>query len=319
MGVPMAANLARAGFAVRSFDAKGHGNCGSIREAAAGADALVTMLPDGGVVREAVLEALPALREGAVVIDMSSSDPHTARALLPALNARKIHIVDAPVSGAIAKAKDGTLAIMIGGEAAVVDAVRPVLRAMGTDLFHVGPLGAGHAVKALNNYLGAAGTLAGFEVLLVARAFGLDPKPMLEAINASTGRNSTTERKIPQQVLTGAFASGFKLALMAKDVGIAASLARDLGVPAPYLEKTLQLWREAQKKLKPSADHTEILHYLEALRTPSRGARAPRSRPRRTPRRTSAPARRRRPAVAPSSRARGRAAGSPARRKPRRA
>jgi 3-hydroxyisobutyrate dehydrogenase len=166
---------------------------------------------------------------------MSSSDPHTARALLPALNDRRIHIVDAPVSGAIAKAKDGTLAIMIGGEAAVVDTVRPVLRAMGTDLFHVGPLGAGHAVKALNNYLGAAGTLAGFEVLLVARAFGLDPKPMLEAINASTGRNSTTERKIPQQVLTGAFASGFKLALMAKDVGIAAGLARDLGVPAPYL------------------------------------------------------------------------------------
>ena len=136
---------------------------------------------------------------------------------------------------------------------------------MGKQIFHVGPLGAGHAVKALNNYLGAAGTLAGFEALLVARALGLDPRPMLEAFNASTGRNYTTERKIPQQVLTGAFASGFRLALMAKDVGIAARLARDLGVEAPYLDHTLRLWRDAQRKLPRGADHTEIYRYLERL------------------------------------------------------
>ena len=263
MGQPMAANLARAGFDVRSYDLKGHGNRASIREAAEGVEALVTMLPDGDAVREAVLEALPALPAQAVVIDMSSSDPAATRALLPALRAKGVQIIDAPVSGAIAKAKDGTLAIMVGGDAAILERVRAVLRAMGSDIFHVGPLGAGHAVKALNNYLGAAGTLAGFEVLLVARAFGLDPQVMLEAINASTGRNSTTERKIPQQVLTGAFASGFKLALMAKDVGIAAGLARDLGVETPYLDKTLRLWREAQKKLGADADHTEIFHFLE--------------------------------------------------------
>lgn len=303
MGAPMAANVGRAGFTVRSFDLRGAGSCGSIREAAEGADALVTMLPDGNVVHDAVLEALPALRSGAVVVDMSSSDPGTARALEPALRSHGIGIVDAPVSGAIAKAKDGTLAIMIGGEAADVERVRPLLGAMGTDLFHVGPLGAGHAVKALNNYLGAAGTLAGFEALLVARAFGLDPKPMLEAINASTGRNSTTERKIPQQVLTGAFASGFKLALMAKDVGIAAGLARGLGVPAPYLEKTLQLWRAAEKTLPSGADHTEIYRFLEGFsknarrakarraalrgrRAPSRAVPAPRAKLRRRPRRS---------------------------------
>jgi 3-hydroxyisobutyrate dehydrogenase len=300
----MAANLARAGFAVRSYDLKGHGSCGSIREAAAGAQALITMLPDGAAVRDAVLEALPALTAGAVVIDMSSSDPASTRALLPALKARGICLVDAPVSGAIAKAKDGTLAIMIGGDSDTVDAIQPVLKAMGTDLFHVGALGAGHAVKALNNYLGAAGTLAGFEVLRVARAFGLDPRPMLEAINASTGRNSTTERKIPQQVLTGAFASGFKLALMAKDVGIAAGLARDLGVSAPYLEKTLQLWRAAQKALPRDADHTEIYRFLEQLRprravaagtrSPSRAGYARRSSSRRRQRRSTAPAVRRR-------------------------
>jgi 3-hydroxyisobutyrate dehydrogenase len=276
MGEPMAANLARAGFEVRSYDLRGHGSCASIREAAQSAEVLITMLPDGRAVREALIEALPALPEGAVVVDMSSSEPASMRALFPAFKARNIALLDAPVSGAIAKAKDGTLAIMVGGDAAVLDRVRPVLQAMGSELFHVGPLGAGHAVKALNNYLGAAGTLAGFEVLRVAQAFGLDPHPMLEAINASTGRNSTTERKIPQQVLTGAFASGFKLALMAKDVGIAAQLARDLGVATPYLDRTLQLWRAAQKALPADADHTELYKYLERDARP-RSGRKPRS------------------------------------------
>jgi 3-hydroxyisobutyrate dehydrogenase len=273
MGQPMAANLARAGFVLRSYDLKGNGTCRSIREAAEGAEVLITMLPDGEAVREAVLEALPALSAGTVVIDMSSSDPAATRALEPALKVKGVKLVDAPVSGALAKAKDGTLALMLGGDAETIARVRPVLRAMGSELFHVGPLGAGHAVKALNNYLGAAGTLAGFEALLVARAFGLDPKPMFDAINASTGRNSTTERKIPQQVLTGAFASGFKLALMTKDVGIAAGLAKDLGVDAPYLRETIRLWRAAQKKLPAQADHTEIYHYLEKLKKPRRRRR----------------------------------------------
>ena len=286
MGQPMAANLAREVFAVRSFDLNGSGSCDSIREAAKGADALITMLPDGAIVRDAVLEALPALKAGAVVIDMSSSEPAGTRALGAALAAKNVAMVDAPVSGAIAKARDGTLTIMAGGQAAVLKRVTPVLKTMGGRIFHVGPLGAGHAVKALNNYLGAAGTLAGFEALLVARAFGLDPKSMLDAINASTGRNSTTERKIPQQILTGAFASGFKLALMAKDVGIAAGLARGLGLDTPYLRETLRLWRAAQKQLPPGADHTEIFRYLEKRKIPSRGAASRRPRSRRKPRRS---------------------------------
>ena len=302
MGRPMSGHLEAAGHPVKTFDRAGHGNCRSLREAAQGADVLVTMLPDGGVVREVVLEAMPSLREGALVIDMSSADPAGSRALGRALAAHGIAMIDAPVSGAIAKAKDATLAIMVGGAAADVERARPVLRRMGSDIFHCGPLGAGHAVKALNNYLGAAGTLAGFEALLVAQAFGLDPKPMLQAINASTGKNTTTERKIPQQVLTGAFASGFKLALMAKDVGIAAALASDVGVPTPYLSKTLELWREAQRKLPPDADHTEIYNYLATLRAapargktvPSRAAPSPPSSSRRRPRRSSAPAGRRR-------------------------
>lgn len=297
MGVPMAANLERAGFAVRSFDLKGNGNCQSIREAARGAEVLITMLPDGDAVRDAVLSALPHLTPGSVAVDMSSSDPVGTRALGVVLDSSGISFVDAPVSGAVVGARDATLAIMVGGEKAAFEKVKPILEAMGKSIFHVGPLGAGHAVKALNNYLGAAGTLAGFEALLIARAFGLDPKPMLDAINASTGRNSTTERKIARDVLTGAYASGFKLALMAKDVGIAAALSKDLKLETPFLRETLRMWREARKSLAKDADHSEIYKYQEKLATqrsaaarrtsaPSRGAASRRSKTRRTRRRS---------------------------------
>jgi 3-hydroxyisobutyrate dehydrogenase len=265
MGQLMAANLEAAGFAVQSFDLNGTGNRNSARAAAANAEILITMLPDGDAVRDAVLEALPALEPGAVVVDMSSSDPAGTRALGLALSKNRVRMVDAPVSGARFKAKDGTLAIMVGADEAAFKTVLPVLEKLGNQIFHVGPLGAGHAVKALNNYLGAAGTLAGFEALLIAQAFGLEPQPMLEAINASTGRNSTTVRKIPQDVLTGAFASGFKLALMAKDVGIAAELARGLKLKTPFLKETLKHWKAARKRLPRDADHTEIYKYQKKL------------------------------------------------------
>jgi 3-hydroxyisobutyrate dehydrogenase len=293
MGELMSANLARAGFQLQTWDKAKPGNRSSAREAAAGAEVLITIVPDGKAVADAVTAALPGLRRSAVVVDMSSADPATTRKLGKLLAARGVAMVDAPVSGAVAKARDGTLSIMVGGDEAAIARVRPVLEKMGTEIFHCGELGAGHATKALNNYLGAAGTIAGFEALLIGKAFGLDPKTLVEVINASTGRNSTTERKIPQQIFTGAFASGFKMALMSKDVGIAAQLSEDTGVPAPYLKQTLKHWRDAERSLPAGADHTEIYKYLERLRrrrapprrkpAPSRaaGARRSRSRPRR--------------------------------------
>jgi len=264
MGKLMAANLAKK-FKVRSYDLNGSGNCRTARAAAEGSEVLITMVPNGNDVRDAVLDALPGLKRGAIVVDMSSSDPAGTLALGKVLKANRIAMVDAPVSGARFKAKDGTLAIMVGGNKAPVKKVMPVLQAMGTEIFYCGKLGAGHAVKSLNNYLGAAGTLAGFEALLIAQRFGLDPKPMIAAINASTGRNSTTVRKIPQDILTGAYASGFKLSLMTKDVGIAAELARGLRVNTPFLKETLKHWRAAQKQLSRNADHTEIYKYQRKL------------------------------------------------------
>ena len=286
MGRLMAANLEKAGYSVRSFDLNGKGNCRSAREAAVGAEVLITMVPDGKAVRHAVMAALPGLAPGSIVIDMSSSDPGTTRKLGSELKKKKILMLDAPVSGAKAKAADGTLALMVGGDARLLAKVRPVLSTMGTQIFHTGALGSGHATKALNNYLGAAGTIAGFEALLVGEKFGLDPKVLIDVINASTGKNSTTERKIPQQVFTGAFASGFQLALMTKDVGIARALARAVGVETPYLKNTLKIWRDALNRLPAGADHTEMYRYLKKLKFPSRGAASRPARSRRKPRRS---------------------------------
>jgi len=286
MGSLMTANLERAGFRLRTYDPNGRGNCASEAEAARGADVLITMVPDGNAVRKAVAAALPALKPGSIVIDMSSSDPATTREVGALLKAKGIHMLDSPVSGAKAKAADGTLALMVGGDAALLEKARPVLSAMGSEIFHTGSLGSGHATKALNNYLGAAGTAAGMEALIIGEKFGLDPKTLIAVINASTGKNSTTERKIPQQVFTQAFASGFALALMTKDVGIAEGIARSLKIETPYLKQTLKVWRSALSRLPAGADHTEIYRYLKALSSPSRGAASPRPRSRRKPRRS---------------------------------
>ncbi len=282
MGRLMSANLAKAGFIVQSFDLNGKGNCRTAREAATGAEVLITMVPDGKAVRKAVLAALPGLKAGAIVIDMSSSSPVDTKKLHAILKKKKISLLDAPVSGARAKAADGTLALMVGGDAALLKRVRPVLSKMGSQIFHTGGIGSGHATKALNNYLSAAGTIAGFEALLIGQKFGLNPKTLIDVINASTGRNSTTERKIPQQVFTGAFASGFQLALMTKDVGIAREIARAAGVEAPYLKDTLKIWRDALSRLPAGADHTEMFHYLKKLKPPFRTAASPRAGSRRT-------------------------------------
>jgi 3-hydroxyisobutyrate dehydrogenase len=287
MGSLMTANLEKAGFKVRSYDLNGRGNCSSAAEAARGADVLITMVPDGKAVRSAVLAALPGIARGSIVIDMSSSDPATTRELGALLKKKGIHMLDSPVSGAKAKAADGTLALMVGGDAALLEKARPVLSAMGTEIFHTGGLGSGHATKALNNYLGAAGTVAGMEALLIGEKFGLDPKTLIAVINASTGKNSTTERKIPQQVFTKAFASGFAHALMTKDVGIADGIARSVGVKAPYLKNTAKLWKTSLSRLPAGADHTEIYRYLKSLSAPSRAAAARPARSHRKPRRSS--------------------------------
>ena len=263
MGAPMAANLARAGFAVRSFDLRGHGNRASIRDAARGAEAFITMLPDGEAVREAVLEALPALAPGSVVIDMSSSDPLATRALLPSLKKNAIHLLDAPVSGAIAKAKDATLAIMVGGEKHVLEKARPVLAALGRDIFHVGPLGAGHTMKTINNLATAVTVLATAEAVMIGKACGLGAQAMVDVLNVSTGQSFVSAKRLGQDVVSRKFEDQFRLELMLKDMGIATRLAGERGLPVPVSDFGREIWARAVAELGEGRVTTEIVKWYE--------------------------------------------------------
>jgi 3-hydroxyisobutyrate dehydrogenase len=235
----------------------------SAQQMAVDADVVITMLPTGDVVRQVLMPALDAMRPGQAVIDMGSSAPHETLALGELLAAREVDLVDAPVSGGVVRARAGTLAIMAGGEGAVIDRLEPVLLAMGSTILRTGPLGSGHAAKALNNAVSAAGLLAACEALIVGGRFGIAPSTLVDVLNASTGRNNATENKLEQFVLSGSYASGFALDLMVKDLRTAEELARRVGTPAPITELAWRLSDTAQTWLDRPADHTEVAAYLQ--------------------------------------------------------
>lgn len=276
MGQPMAACLARAGYQVVGFDTSaeardrfasaGGRSAPTAAEALAGAAAVITLLPDGRIVRAAVESMRPHLAPGTVVIDMSSSAPVGTKALGEELIAAGFGFIDAPVSGGVKRAIDGTLAIMAGGDAGTIDKAEPVLKAMGKSIFRTGPLGSGHAAKALNNYVSAAGLAAAVEAVAIGGRFGIAPDVLVDVLNASTGRNNSTENKLKQFVIPEKFTSGFSLALMAKDIRTADDLAHQIGVAAPLADEVAALWDGALKALGSSADHTEIGRYLTAKR-----------------------------------------------------
>jgi 3-hydroxyisobutyrate dehydrogenase len=272
MGRPMARNLAAAGFplTVRDTDpereesfAAEHGcTVGRAPEAFANADAVVTMLPDDRDVREAIMEweggIGPALSAGAVVVDMSSSNPTGTRSLGQRLAKHRVALVDAPVSGGVPRAETATLSIMVGGDdEEAIARVEPVLRALGDRLFRTGPLGSGHAMKALNNYVAAASYAAAAEALAIGERFGLEPATVIDVINSSTGRSFSTELVFKEHVITGLYATGFALGLLAKDVGIAAALADSADVEAPVCRLVSSRWADAVAELGHFADHSE--------------------------------------------------------------
>jgi len=278
MGTPMAARLVEAGYQVRAFDvadsararfAQACGSaviCSSALEAVETADAVITMLPNGKVVHEVLLgggEAVRGMAPGTIVIEMSSSSPVDTQATAATLEKRRVDLIDAPVSGGVKRAVDGSLAILVGGTPALIERCTPVLKAMGASIFPTGPLGSGHAMKALNNYVSAAGLVAASEALLIGRRYGLDPALMVDAFNSSTAKNNSTENKLKQYILSQTFGSGFAMSLMAKDLKTAADLAGHLGVQAPFADACVRLWQEASAKLGDAADHTEIFRYLE--------------------------------------------------------
>lgn len=278
MGAPMSANIAAKGLPLTIYDMDqertrqhaariGATPAASLAELGEASDIVVTMLPTGAIVRKVMEDGLAdALDPDSLVIDMSSSVPTGSLELHAWLAEKGIRFIDAPVSGAVPRATTGTLAIMVGAETdADFERAEPVLLCMGDRIFRTGGIGTGHAMKALNNFTAAAGFAAASEALILGSRFGLDPKTALDIMNVSTGRNFSTESTIGENVLNGAFASGFGLALLTKDVKIAADLSKNLGANLPLVAETSAWWDRALNELGGEKDHTEAYKVWEKL------------------------------------------------------
>ena len=276
MGRPMVERLAGAGHPVLIHDRRpealsplagvpGVSVAADAAQLARDCAAIILMLPDSPIVddllwRSGFAASLPA---GTLLIDMGSSNPNATRANQAKLAGMGIALVDAPVSGGVRRAVDGSLAIMVGGAPADVERALPLLQPMGRNIVPVGPPGAGHAVKALNNYVSAAGLVAACEALVAAEKFGIDPSVANRVFNVSTGRNNTTDVKVEQFMLSGQFNSGFAAALMRKDLDTAHALMRSLDSERALMETCARMWQQAEAALPKDADHTAMFTYVK--------------------------------------------------------
>jgi 3-hydroxyisobutyrate dehydrogenase len=275
----MAALLHKAGYPLQIIDASadrakafakeiGGTVAASNRALAAASDIIITILPTSAIV-QAVLESpegvLAGLRKDAVVVEMSSGVPTITRTLAEQVAVAGAHMVDAPVSGGVPRAKTGELAIMFGGSEAILERIRPVLSCMGTSITRTGDVGSAHAMKALNNLVSAGGFLIGVEALMIGKRFGLDPSAMVDVLNSSTGMNNSTQKKFKQFVLSGQYNAGFGLDLMVKDLSIALEIGRDTNTPTPFSSMCREMWASCAAMLGPGQDHTAIAKLTETL------------------------------------------------------
>jgi 3-hydroxyisobutyrate dehydrogenase len=285
MGWPMAARLIKAGFGVAVTDAVagraeafvaevGGTPVTDLADAARAADVVITMLPTSAHVVSVVDQIRAGLDAGKILIDMSSGAPAATQKIANELAGLGVTVVDAPVSGGVSRAVTGELAIMSGGDAAALDRVDPLLRAMGTTIHRIGPVGAGQAMKALNNLVSAGGFLIAVEALVIGQQFGLDPAVMTDVLNASTGMNNTTQKKLKQFVLSRKFDSGFGLDLMVKDLSIALEVGRDGAAPTPFAALCREMWAGASAMLGKGQDHTAIAKLSETLAGVTLGKKA---------------------------------------------
>ncbi len=279
IGTPMARHLAIPGFSLAvwnrtpakaaAFAAAHPARAASTpADAARGAAFVVTCLPTSREV-EALLDGpdglFAGLASGALLIDCTSGDPATSQRIAARCAERGIGFIDAPVSGGVVGAENGKLTIMVGGDAALLDRAMPVLKAMGEKIVHCGAVGAGDALKAVNNALLAVHIWSAAEGLLALSRAGVKPSVALDVINASSGRSNSSMNLFPERVLTRAFPRTFRLALLDKDVMIAAQVARDEKVPSPLIQLTAELFRAAHGALGEEADHVEAVKYLEQM------------------------------------------------------
>ena len=278
IGRPMAARLAAApdiSLAVwnrtteraRVFaDATGARHAATPAEAARGADVAITCFPVSADVADVLDGAdglLAGLARGALLVDCTSGDPATSRRIAARVAEHGVGFLDAPVSGGTIGAEQGTLTVMVGGDGALLERARPVLETFGKKIVHCGPVGSGDALKAVNNALLAIHVWSTAEGLAALAKAGVPADIALDVINASSGRSNASMNLFPERVLTRAFPRTFRLALLDKDVGIAAGVAREQKVPAPLLQLTADLFRIAHNALGEEADHVEAAKIVE--------------------------------------------------------
>jgi 3-hydroxyisobutyrate dehydrogenase len=230
----------------------------SPRDAASGAEVVITCLPTSQDVERLLdgpdgLEA--GLAHGALFLDCTSGDATTSRRIAARLTAKSVAFADAPVSGGTNGAAAGTLTVMVGGDPETYARAVPVLQAFGQRIAHLGPLGSGDAMKAVNNTLLAVNILSLAESLTALVKAGVNPRVAVETLNASSGRSFVSEGLVPDRVLTGAWPTTFRLALLDKDVGICLGMLAELGLPAPLLNKAGELLHEARAALGEEADY----------------------------------------------------------------
>ena len=280
MGAPMAGHLAKAGYAVTVCDvntaaaqavASAHPGvrvAATPREVGLAAEIVITMLPSGPYVHEVVSGAnglLESLAPGSLVLDTSSCEPWMTHETAAVLAQRGCAMVDAPVSGAQWGAQAADLVFMVGGAKADVARVEPILRVMGRQVFHLGPLGAGHTMKCINNLITATTFIALGEGLAIGAKNGLDADVMTEVLNVSTGQSWLTKNHIQQRITSRKFDDPFKLELMTKDVGIAMELATRGGLPLALNALSQELYQAASQACGSGASVSDMVRYVERV------------------------------------------------------
>jgi 3-hydroxyisobutyrate dehydrogenase len=283
MGRPMLANLVKTGHTVSAYDvaeaaldgAVGAGAARAASAAAAARDAelVITMLPSSSHAESAYLGAggvLEGVARGRLCVDMSTIDPSVSRRIAGAVTARGARFLDAPVSGGVPRAEDGTLAIMVGGDARDFEEARPVLATMGANIIHVGPVGSGEVAKLCNNLIAGVAAVAVSEAFRIAEGFGVDPKVLTDVISKSSGNTWVMEHMHPVPGLVGKapssrdYAPGFTTDLMAKDLGLAVNAARELRVPVVVAPAAQQALRLASSHGFGRKDFSSVYMFLRA-------------------------------------------------------
>jgi 3-hydroxyisobutyrate dehydrogenase len=278
MGMPMAAHLVSAGYPLTIHDINERTAArfksqhpaidvaSSPRAVAIASEIVITMLPSGHEVRAAVFGdegLLKGFRPGSLLLDTSSSEPWYTKEVATGLSAVSVTMVDAPVSGAEAGAQAAELVFMVGGDHNSVKRVLPILEVLGRQVFHLGPVGAGHVMKSINNLITAITFLATAEGLIIGKGYGLDPAVMNDVLNESTGMSWISRMHIPQRIISRRFDDPFKFDLMVKDINIALRVADDLGLKMQLSTMAQKLWRQSQARIPKGESVSELVRLLE--------------------------------------------------------